>query len=644
MKVVDVIGAGIASSRAARVGLAVASLLVIIMPARVFAQSPPDVVGHWAEGRIRELLARRIVETFPDGSFRPHEPLSRARFIAWIVAAKGLPLLRPATPGFADVPPEHPLAPYLEAALAYGVVPATPRLRPEEPVTRGEAVDLIVRALGYTFESAYMAGVPVPYADVHGLPPALRGAVGVAALASPPLLREPPSPRLRPAEPLTRGEGAALVGAYLEAVERGITLRATFPLGTGTTLVLEKRGALRTLPVWRVQVGAFTEPDRAARLAEQMRARGLPAFVDVLDEFHKVRVGNFATRAEAQALADRLRAEGFPTWVILTLRDFETQPGPFWAAYLVLEPAAGVRLRPALGGVQSLGRGRPSEVARRYGALAAVNGGFYAPGGDPLGCLVIDGVLISEPVPGRSCAALLPDGQVLFDQVSFAGSVATEVAAAPVHGVNRERGPNELIVYRAAFGPSTRTNVHGVEAVVVGDVVQQVVEGRGNAAIPPDGYVLSGHGTAGAWLRQALRPGDRVTLRLDLVPASGDPRWAQAPHVVGGGPRLLAGGRYVGGEGFTDGFLHRRHPRTALARLADGRLLLVVVDGRQPYHSLGMTLPELAATLAALGATDALNLDGGGSTTLVVRGTVVNLPSDESGERPVSDVLLVQRP
>jgi exopolysaccharide biosynthesis protein len=111
---------------------------------------------------------------------------------------------------------------------------------------------------------------------------------------------------------------------------------------------------------------------------------------------------------------------------------------------------------------------------------------------------------------------------------------------------------------------------------------------------------------------------------------------------MGGGPRLLADGRYVGGEGFTNGFLNRRHPRTAIARLADGRLLLVVVDGRQPYHSLGMTLPELAVTLNALGATDAINLDGGGSSTLVVRGTVVNLPSDEGGERAVSDALLLR--
>jgi exopolysaccharide biosynthesis protein len=128
---------------------------------------------------------------------------------------------------------------------------------------------------------------------------------------------------------------------------------------------------------------------------------------------------------------------------------------------------------------------------------------------------------------------------------------------------------------------------------------------------------------------------------MRLVPARGDPRWDTVRDVIGGGPRLLTDGQFVGGEGFRPSFADRRHPRTAIGRLADGRILLVVVGGRQPYHSLGMTLVELANLMRQLGAVDALNLDGGGSATLVVRGTVINLPSDEAGERPVSDVLLV---
>ncbi len=617
------------------------------MPALALAQAaPPDVDGHWAEGRIRDLVARRIVETFPDGTFRPHESVSRARFIAWLVAVKGLPLIRAELSTFSDVPPTHPLLPQLETAHLYGIVPTTAEFRPGDPITRADAIYYTVRALGHTFESAYMSGIALPYGDLNGLPLPLRGAVGVAALSTPPLLREPASSRLRPREPMTRGEAASLIWSYLQTLDQPATLRATFPLGEGITLLLDKRGALRTLPVWRVQVGAFTEPERAASLADEMRKRGLSAIVEAVDIFYKVRVGNFSSQAEAERVAGQLAGEGFPTFVILTLRDFDALPGPVWTAVLLLDgPAAGARLRPAPARLEGLARDRTTAIARRESALAAINGTYFSSVGDPLGCLMIDGVLLSEPFPaGRSCVGILPDGGLLFDALTFAGEAATELATASVGGVNRERRSDELVVYRRAYGASTRTNAHGAEAVVIGDVVQQVLDGRGNAPIPLDGYVLSGHGRAGGWVRDQLRPGERVALRLRLVSASGDPRWEQAIHVIGGGPRILADGRYVGGEGFTAGFTNRRHPRTAVARVADGRVLLVVVDGRQPYHSLGMTLPELATFLRALGATDAVNLDGGGSTTLVVRGTVVNLPSDEGGERPVSNALLVVRP
>jgi exopolysaccharide biosynthesis protein len=89
-------------------------------------------------------------------------------------------------------------------------------------------------------------------------------------------------------------------------------------------------------------------------------------------------------------------------------------------------------------------------------------------------------------------------------------------------------------------------------------------------------------------------------------------------------------------------FATDRHPRTAIASLRDGRVLLVVVDGRQPSLSIGMSLDELARFLIELGAVEAINMDGGGSTTMVVNDAIVNRPSDPTGERPVSDVILVR--
>ncbi len=605
--------------------------------------SVPDIRGHWAEARISDLLDRAIIGLGAERSFRPNDPISRAQFVTWLVAARGLPPARSNAQAFADLPPTHEHAAAIDNAVTFGIVPGGGTFSPGAAIARGEALVFVMRTLGYTFEAAYMTNAPLSFLDADGLPPTVRGAAAIAALSSPPMLREPSTDRLRADDPMTRAEAASLIWAYLQGIERGIALRFATTLGPGVTLILEKRGALKILPVWRVQVGVFQEEERARRLADAMRARGQPVFVEPIDDGFRVRVGNFTTQEDAIAFQQRLAGEGLTTFMILTVRDYEGLQGPFWMGMMVIEPHAGVRLRPVLAR-DAIGRGRTSEAARRAGALAAINGGFFSAVGDPLGCLVVDGEVLSEPVPGRTCAGITEDGDLLFDLPRFDAGVTSEAGTVAIQGINRERGADETIIYRPAYGLSTRTNTWGAEVSIAGDTVQQVTDGQGNSPILPGGFVVSGHGRSRNALLAAFKQGDRVTLSTRLLPPSGDPRWEGVRHVFGGGPRLLANGAYVGGEGFRPSFVDRRHPRTAIGRLPDGRIVLIVVGGRQPYHSLGMTLLELAGTLRAIGVTDAMNLDGGGSSTLVVRGVVINLPSDEVGERPVSDVLLVMPP
>jgi len=117
-------------------------------------------------------------------------------------------------------------------------------------------------------------------------------------------------------------------------------------------------------------------------------------------------------------------------------------------------------------------------------------------------------------------------------------------------------------------------------------------------------------------------------------------------EVLGGFPLLLREGERVGDLQVSErpSFAAARHPRTAVGWDEDeGALWVVVVDGRQPEHSDGMTLPELTALLEALGVEEALNLDGGGSSAMVVRGVVVSSPSDAQGERPVANALGIRR-
>ena len=120
--------------------------------------------------------------------------------------------------------------------------------------------------------------------------------------------------------------------------------------------------------------------------------------------------------------------------------------------------------------------------------------------------------------------------------------------------------------------------------------------------------------------------------------------WATVPSAVGGGPRLLVDGQVAvdwAAEGFDAGFAGSLNPRTAVGTSRDGRhLFLVTVDGRQAF-SKGVSLAGMALILKQYGAWNAINLDGGGSTTMAVGGLTVSNPGGDGSERPVADMLLV---
>jgi len=131
---------------------------------------------------------------------------------------------------------------------------------------------------------------------------------------------------------------------------------------------------------------------------------------------------------------------------------------------------------------------------------------------------------------------------------------------------------------------------------------------------------------------------DTVTVRLVLRP-----EWRDVPEALGGGPELIRQGRPIfrPDEDFGTYHLNRRHPRTAVGQRSDGRIVMLVVDGRRPGYSSGMTNFELAQTMARLGVVTASALDAGGSSTMAFGGELLSRPSDSGGERLVSEALLV---
>jgi hypothetical protein len=161
---------------------------------------------------------------------------------------------------------------------------------------------------------------------------------------------------------------------------------------------------------------------------------------------------------------------------------------------------------------------------------------------------------------------------------------------------------------------------------------------NGPVRIGPGTAVLVARGNAAAKLQAEAQPGTTVTLRLIL-----QPDWSTVSDAIGGGPELVRDGApvYRSNEAFTTSQLVPRGPRSAVGQRADGSVLLVTTDGRQPGYSVGMTNFELAQTLVRLGAVRGMALDGGGSATLAFEGTVLNSPSDGK-ERAISTALMLQ--
>ncbi len=297
---------------------------------------------------------------------------------------------------------------------------------------------------------------------------------------------------------------------------------------------------------------------------------------------------------------------------------------------------------------KGIGRETVSSIAKRKRAIVAVNGGFFRIGGDydgePLGVLKIGADWFSEPgLPRAALGWAEGGGIVLIDRLTMKWSLSLGGEIFPVSGINRPRGIKDSILFTSNFNGSTLTSSTGTEVLVESGTVVKIRAG-GNSSIPQNGLVFSVGRSVDTELG-GIRRGDpaRVFREFNAQEKHSD-SWQSMEFLVGGAPMLLRGGEIVqdfGPEKIPENFVMQRHPRTAVGIRADGTWVIVVVDGRRPTLSVGMTLAELARLMKSLGCKDALNLDGGGSSTLYLYGQVVNIPSDLAGERPVSDAILI---
>lgn len=339
------------------------------------------------------------------------------------------------------------------------------------------------------------------------------------------------------------------------------------------------------------------------------------------------------------------------------------------------EDAPGIQLRPQLAQGTIAGLDTMPTMARRAltsGGLVGVNGGYFLPRpqGAPNGPFTLDGHLRSGPAvgangsrltEGRGTVGIRPDGRVILDRVQPEVTLLSLSGTWSVDEVNRHpRCPpagevtcpsaGEVLLYDDGFGASvplpagsTYVTLDAARLPVGGRLVATVtglgsLASAGSVAVPRGQLLLAAHGSRQGAALTGLGAGANVTLDVSMRSAATG-GWDDLRHALPGAPLLLRGrvqqavllaSASTRDEREALGDAHRlgRQPRTAIGRTGAGELLLLTVDGRRAGWSVGMTLLELTRTFERLGATDAVNLDGGGSTTMTLHGAVVNRPSE----------------
>lgn len=468
-------------------------------------------------------------------------------------------------------------------------------------------------------------------------------------------------------------------------VEVGVLQAATAPFWT-VTIDAPATNSLTGQPT----VAELGTQQWAQDTADRLRAAGDEPRVDAVDwpafadtpqgvEGFRVRTGAYATQADALAAVATLKAAGFSTaaaeW---TGYDADQAPDAQRVHVAIIDPRTFHGTVAATHDGTVAQREKTSTIASRTGALVAVNGGFFVTSdadgfqGVPSGLAVYDRQLESESVGARAALVLGHHGAQIENLVSTI-TVRAGRAAHSVEGVNRKPGvvrdcgrpglsptsrprqdftctsSDELVLFTAEFGAPLPT---GPGAQVVLDADGTVVSaGERGGSVPAGGSVVQGIGASASWLVQQAPVGARLTLDEQVRDATSGAR-VQPDGIVSAAPVLVRHGQLTI-DGDTEGVIdvhdlsfgyawaEQRQPRTMAGIDRQGRLLLVTVDGRQPGTSEGVTIDEGARLMRQLGAVDAMNLDGGGSTAMAVDGMLVNHPSDSTGERPIGDAVVV---
>ena len=315
------------------------------------------------------------------------------------------------------------------------------------------------------------------------------------------------------------------------------------------------------------------------------------------------------------------------------IRFYKNKPVRINIVEMSLGVNQGLAVEPAIASETLASRNKISNIAGRDNAIVAINGGYFKPQtGVPLGTLMINKKVYTGPIYDRVAMGIFDNGFEMA-RVQLKANVVTNKGGLKIDNINQPRMlSTNTIVYTPDWGEySPPSPKYGKQLVISGGKLVKTSYGR--SQIPKDGFVIVGPQKSLDTIANAMK------FQLDIKI---NPEWKDVNHIISGGPYLVKNGDiYVDMTAQKLASIGGRNPRTAIGYTKDNSLIMLTADGREGA-SIGLTLVELANLMKELGCVNAMNLDGGGSTVMYVKGKIVNKPAVQGGI-PLSHTLSIKK-
>ncbi len=281
-----------------------------------------------------------------------------------------------------------------------------------------------------------------------------------------------------------------------------------------------------------------------------------------------------------------------------------------------------IELAPTLASEHLAKKATIRTIAQKNNSIVAVNGTFFKPQtGVPLGTLMIDRKMLTGPIYNR-VAMGISKTDFKMARLEMRGSIKTNNYTVNLDNINQPRMlATYVIAYTRDWGQlSPPPPKYGVQIAVENNKIIKI--SNGSIEIPKDGYVISGP-------IQKLEPFfNAISVEVNI---NTEPNWQDVNHIISGGPYLVKDSQvYVDINEQKLKSIGGKNPRTAIGYTKDNDLILVTIDGREE-SSVGMTIYDLAKFMKSIDCYNAMNLDGGGSSVMYVKGNIVNHPSIKGG-------------